>query len=143
MEAFLFSGREMEEMKIKLIKKPEKVKSDLTVKFIPSLDDLEKYNFILNKESLNKVFIEKRTLPSEVFNLGVPQYLLTTVCKFNKKSQSDLSVLDLYILSKSFHNLFQEKINSLNLKKFSRANKLYFGISQYLLMEEYLNNFNS
>jgi len=137
----LFSKKQMQEMKgekPKKIQPPKKIKPDLTKRFEPSNGDLEKYNFFLKKEDLQKTYFE--IVGDEEFdvNLGVPQYVLTTLSKFHNKNQEDLSVLDLVIFYNSLEDIFPEKIEYLELKKFSKAHGLFFGSSQYVLMEKHL-----
>ena len=92
------------------------------------------YNAPLNKEDLIK-YDNKHNCNSR---LGIPQMLLTTLSKYLEKEQKDLFVYDLMILSNSIKSVFPEEVEYNELKKFSKANKLFFGNTQYDFMEIYV-----
>jgi len=78
-----------------------------------------------------------------LYNLGIPQMLLTSLTQYSKKTQKNLFESDLIIIDKSINQIFTDKeINYLDIKKWRAANKLtFFGMSQYEFMENYLKDF--
>ncbi len=77
-----------------------------------------------------------------IFNLGIPQMLLTSLSQYSKKKQEELSVSDLIVMYKSLCNVLEDQsIKGDNFEKFGEANKMtFFGYKQYLIMEEYFKN---
>jgi len=109
-----------------------------------SEDEKRKYGFCLRKEDLLRYFnkTEIKLGERQYMNKGVPQMLLTTLIKYSKKPLGNLFVSDLIVLQKSINEIFPEGVGSLAYRKFSKANKLHFGFSQYTFMEMYLRSLN-
>ncbi len=136
--------------------KREAFKKKLLERAILSEDEFEKYNDLLDKRDLKREVIEYNeeirekyekdemdyyVYRASIVNLGIPQMLFTTLSQFSNKNQDHLSVLDLIVMYNSINNVFPERPNYNELKKFRKANDLsFFGGSQYLIMERYLQN---
>jgi hypothetical protein len=131
------SKREMKKEKRELLEKSLSVRN--------SLSDLEKdiYNYPLNKKDLVEFFDKKNFGGKGAYwNKGVPQMLLTTLSKYSEKDQKDLLVSDMKVLHKTLENIFPGYIGNLETRKFSKANNLRFGVTQYSFMDFYLENFD-
>lgn len=141
----LFSKKQMQEMKVENPMgsgNPKKEKVNLTKKFEPSGFERDVFDFPLKKDALKKTLMKINEIEMKgsgyLTNSSVPQYILTTLSKYHSKDQSKLDVLDLYIFYKSIKMLFPGSLDNKEITHFSKANGLFFGKSQYLLMEEFL-----
>ena len=92
-------------------------------------------NFLNSKQGM----ADKIIYHASIFNLGIPQMLLTSLSQYSDKKQKDLMLSDLVIMYKSLLNILKnEEIKGDNFSKFRKKNGLtFFGHKQYLLMKKY------
>ncbi len=143
----------------KLKSRKEAFNEKLLERVVLSEDELEKYNFPLDKKDLIKIVQEVNKVADQVYlnskggmvnraiqylssyNPGVPQMLLTYLSHYFEKNQKDILVSDLMVLKNSLEDIFPEKTD---LKKFNKFNSFRegkpvpFGFKQYSLMRDYV-----
>ena len=83
----------------------------------------------------------KSLVNNKYSDIKSPKMLKRTLLEFSEKKRDPVSVYDMFHLYCSLNNLFSGKITLRNLSKWSGANRKIisrFGISQYNLLEKYL-----
>ncbi|MBC8495137.1 hypothetical protein H8D36_03220 [archaeon] len=127
--------------------KPELPKSlPLTDRVVLSDSERERFEQTLDK-SLMWSYLEQHP---HYFNPGVPAMLLTTLTQYTGKERDELLLSDMVIMYKSIHRVLPDihkrdregRVNFVDensLRKWNVANGVtFFGISQYTLLELYI-----